>query len=129
MINDRQYGMANYYDMLSAGTSGTYRDLIENISKHPVMGQYLSSLRNAKSNGVVSPDENYAREVMQLFSIGLVHLHEDGSLKLSSGGLPIPTYDQTDISEMARVFTGWSFSVINSPNTSPISSPGTSLLM
>ncbi len=124
-INGRHYGMAHYYDMLKAGASGTYRDLIEDISKHPIMGQYLSSLRNAKANGVVSPDENYAREIMQLFSIGLVHLHEDGSLKLSPEGLPIPTYDQSDISAMARVFTGWSFSVVNSPWNSPNIVPNT----
>ena len=125
VINNRQYGMANYYDMLNAGASGTYRDLIGNISRHPVMGQYLSALRNAKSDGVVSPDENYAREIMQLFSIGLVHLHEDGSLKLSSAGLPVPTYDQDDISELARVFTGWSFSVLNSLNRSSTIVPNT----
>lgn len=125
VIDNRQYGMANYYDMLKNSTSGTYRDLLENVSKHPIMGQYLSSLRNAKSDGLIAPDENYAREIMQLFSIGLVHLHEDGSLKLSPEGIPIPTYNQSDISEMARVFTGWSFSLRNSPNDSPNIIPNT----
>ncbi|MDB6078245.1 MAG: hypothetical protein JWO82_1992, partial [Akkermansiaceae bacterium] len=71
------------------------------------------------------PDENYAREVMQLFSIGLVQLHPDGSLKLDAAGLPLPTYTQTDIGEMARVFTGWSFSVINSPSASNTVVPNT----
>ena len=118
VIDRRQYGMANYYDLLATGVDGSYRDLLENVSKHPVMGQYLSSLRNGKATAEVSPDENYAREVMQLFSIGLINLHEDGSLKLASTGLPIPTYGQDDISAMARIFTGWGFAVKNDPTHS-----------
>eukprot|EP00112_Aurelia_sp_Birch-Aquarium-sp1_P004100 Seg14652.3 transcript_id=Seg14652.3/GoldUCD/mRNA.D3Y31 product="hypothetical protein" protein_id=Seg14652.3/GoldUCD/D3Y31 len=134
VIDNRHYGMANYYDRLKENPTDaaraknafkTYREMIEDVSKHPIMGQYLSSLRNAKADGVNSPDENYAREVMQLFSIGLVHLHEDGSLKLSAEGRPLPTYDQVDISAMARVFTGWSFSVYNNPSTSSTVVPNT----
>ncbi len=124
IVGDRHYGHAHYYDMLKDGAFASYRDLLEDVSTHPIMGQYLSHLRNSKAvldnNGdvIVSPDENYAREIMQLFSIGLVQLHEDGSLKLGSSGLPQPTYLQDDISAMARVFTGWSFAKINSPSTS-----------
>lgn len=124
IIDSRHYGQAHYYDMLKNGAFGSYRDLIEAVSTHPIMGQYLSHLRNSKEitddfgNVIVSPDENYARELMQLFSIGLVHLHEDGSLKVNSAGLPDPTYTQDDISAMSRVFTGWSFSKVNSPSTS-----------
>jgi uncharacterized protein (DUF1800 family) len=116
-VSTRHYGAAHYYDLLAAHANGNFRDLIEEVSKSPMMGAYLSSLKNQKAvydpvTGVplVSPDENYAREVMQLFSIGLVQLHPDGSLKLGSSGLPIPTYTNADVTELARVFTGWSFS-------------------
>ena len=124
LIMDRSYGAASYYDMLRTNASGSYRNLLEGVSTHPMMGYYLSHLRNSKAtydtggNVVTSPDENYAREIMQLFSIGLVQLHPDGSLKLGSNGLPITAYTQTDITEMARVFTGWSFSQRNSPSNS-----------
>lgn len=109
-------GAANYYDMIKRGAFGPYLALLTDVSKHPIMGQYLSHLQNqmeiVDTNGtvIVSPDENYAREVMQLFSIGLAQLLPDGSLKLGPDSLPIATYDQTDITELARVFTGWSFS-------------------
>lgn len=123
LVYERSYGSANYYDMLCSRGTGTYRSLLEGVATHPMMGWYLSHLQNQKAvitNGVVvvSPDENFAREIMQLFSIGLVKLHPDGSLKLGPDGLPIPTYGQADITEMARVFTGWSFSKYNSPSTS-----------
>jgi uncharacterized protein (DUF1800 family) len=123
-ILNRAYGTANYYDMLKTGAFGGYRQILEGVSLHPIMGQYLSHLKNQKAsldiNGVpvTSPDENYAREIMQLFSIGLVQLHPDGGLKLGANGLPIPTYSQNDIAEMARVFTGWSFSKRNNPSAS-----------
>ncbi|MCU0796328.1 MAG: DUF1800 family protein [Akkermansiaceae bacterium] len=107
--------VASYYDMLQGHAFGNYRELLEGVTLDPNMGQYLSHLRNQKaqvSGGVTlsSPDENYAREIMQLFSIGLVGLHPDGTLILGADGLPVPTYDQEDITEIARVFTGWSFS-------------------
>jgi len=119
-LNNNQEALAHYYDLLAAGAFGNFRQLLEDVSLSPVMGVYLSHLRNAKANAALGtlPDENYAREIMQLFSIGLVQLQPDGTLKLDSGGLPIPTYDQTTISETARVFTGWSFynTVINDNN-------------
>ncbi|MES2598294.1 MAG: DUF1800 family protein [Verrucomicrobiota bacterium] len=110
------YGAANYWDMLASGAFGKYRTLLENVSLNPMMGVYLTSVANratyesSPGSGLfISPDENYAREIMQLFSIGLVLRHPDGSLQLSSEGLPIPTYDNNDIMELARVFTGFSF--------------------
>lgn len=121
-VFERSYGASHYYDMLLTKSSSTYSDLLRSVSIHPMMGQYLSHLRNQKATfgtggiPLTSPDENYAREIMQLFSIGLVQLHPDGSLKLGGDGLPIPTYTQNDITEMARVFTGWSFSKRNSPS-------------
>ncbi len=124
VILARPYGAAHFYDMLRSGSSGSYRDLLEGVARHPIMGQYLSLLRGEKGvldgdgNVIVFPDENFAREVMQLFSIGLAEQHPDGSLKLGPGGLPIPTYDLEDVTEISRALTGWSFGTVNSPETS-----------
>ena len=112
-VLDRHYGCANYWDMLADGAFGKYRTLLEQVTYSPMMGIYLSHMANratydAGGGLTVSPDENYAREIMQLFSIGLVLRHPDGSLVLNTDGLPIATYDQTDITELARVMTGWS---------------------
>lgn len=109
-VQTKHYGAAAYWDMLAENGFGKYRDILEKITHHPMMGIYLSHLRNRAtyvSGGVtISPDENYAREIMQLFSIGLVLRHPDGSLVLGEDGLPVPTYDNTDITELARVLTG-----------------------
>jgi uncharacterized protein (DUF1800 family) len=109
-VQSRHYGAANYWDMLANNAFGKYRTILENVTYSPMMGIYLSHLRNRAqyvSGGVtIFPDENYAREIMQLFSIGLVLRHPDGSLVLDAGGLPIPTYDNDDIAELARVMTG-----------------------
>ncbi|HVJ45934.1 MAG TPA: DUF1800 family protein, partial [Luteolibacter sp.] len=116
VVNRYSEGAANYHDILANASTGRYRALLRSVSLSPVMGTYLSHLRNEKTtfdtsgNPLISPDENYAREIMQLFSIGLVQLHPDGSLKLDANASPVPTYTQTDIAELARVFTGWSFS-------------------
>ncbi|WP_457675516.1 DUF1800 domain-containing protein [Thiolapillus sp.] len=101
-------GIADYYDMLARNAFGNYRDLLMDVSRHPMMGRYLSYLGNAKSANGSHPDENYAREIMQLFSIGLEQLHPDGTPILDNDGHPLPTYSQQDIMELARVFTGWS---------------------
>lgn len=114
----RPWAVADYSDMLRANAFGPYKTLLTDVSTHPAMGFYLSHLKNrmqtvetVAGEEIVrfSPDENYAREIMQLFSIGLVRLHPDGTLKISSDGLPTRTYSQDDISELARVFTGWNF--------------------
>lgn len=101
-------GLADYYDQLYHNAFGNYRDLIEDVTLHPAMGFYLSHLNNEKSNEELNihPDENYAREVMQLFSIGLYELNMDGSLVLDENDAPIPTYDNDDIKEFAKIFTG-----------------------
>lgn len=123
-VKNYSQGAANYFDTLQAGAFGNYSPLLNSVSLHPIMGEYLSHLKNQKevldSNGnvVAFPDENYAREIMQLFSIGLFELHPDGTLKLDASGLPIPTYTQTDIAELARVFTGLSYSKYT-PSTNP----------
>jgi uncharacterized protein (DUF1800 family) len=102
--------VAAWLDMLGDKGLGSYRDLLETVSRHPLMGQYLSHLRNQKADPKTGrvPDENYAREVMQLFSIGLVALNADGSAR-SDGSKPLETYDQADIAGLAKVFTGWSW--------------------
>jgi uncharacterized protein (DUF1800 family) len=102
-------GAANYYDIMVNGAFGNFRDVLEQVSLSPIMGIYLSSLRNAKAAGGTTPDENYAREVMQLFTIGLNELNPDGTLRLDPNGQPIPTYNQDTIVQMAKVFTGWSY--------------------
>ncbi len=114
LFNDSR-GIANYHDMLAEHAFGNFRDLLESVTLNPMMGQYLSMLRNEKANPALNirPDENYAREIMQLFSIGLVELNLDGSVQLDGNGDPIPTYDQDDIKELARVFTGWTYGLAN----------------
>lgn len=104
------YATSNYYDMLLRGAFGNFRELLRDVTLHPSMGVYLSHLNNAKSNpeNATFPDENYAREVMQLFSIGLFELNIDGTEELA-GGVPIATYDNATIAEFAKVFTGLSF--------------------
>jgi uncharacterized protein (DUF1800 family) len=107
--NNMTEPVAHYNDILANNAFGNFRTLLEQVTLSPVMGLYLSHLRNEKATATTNPDENYAREVMQLFSIGLIQLQPDGTLKLDTDGLPIPTYNQNTITEMAKVFTGWAF--------------------
>ena len=111
ILNGRPYSMASYYDILAENAFGNYRDLIEEVTLHPAMGVYLSMLGNEKPNPALNirPDENYAREVMQLFSIGLVELNQDGTERTDAQGNAIPTYDQAIIEGFAHVFTGWTY--------------------
>ncbi|MCC9600684.1 DUF1800 domain-containing protein [Stieleria sp. JC731] len=104
-------GMANFHDMLIAGTQSTYRELLEEVTYHPCMGVWLSSIRNRKANLSQGryPDENYAREIMQLFSIGLYEMYQDGRLKVNDNGELIATYDNYQIKELARLFTGFRY--------------------
>lgn len=104
---DKDDGLARYYDLLVEHSFGNFRELLRAVARSPMMGIYLSYLGNRKASGNVHPDENFAREVMQLFTIGLYELNQDGTRKLRDGR-PIPTYSQQDITAMARVFTGWS---------------------
>jgi uncharacterized protein (DUF1800 family) len=100
-----------YLDMLATHGLGSYRDLLEGVSLHPLMGAYLSHIRNMKgdvSTGRV-PDENYAREVMQLFSLGVHALNVDGTTQMRNG-LPVEVYTTADITGLAKVFTGFSLS-------------------
>ncbi len=109
-VGDNARGVAGYLDMLGEHGFGNYRTLLEQVARHPMMGIYLSHLRNQKEDPARGrvPDENFAREVMQLFSIGLKELNPDGSLKLVNGAAA-DTYTHDDIAGLAKVFTGWSW--------------------
>lgn len=109
MLDIEHEGTTIYYDLLVDRAFGNYRDLLEDVTLSPMMGTYLSMIRNRKPDPETGhePDENYAREVMQLFSVGLSMTHMDGTLKLDPEGLPVPTYTQADTVGLAHVFTGW----------------------
>jgi uncharacterized protein (DUF1800 family) len=107
-VSEHRRGVASYLDTLGRQAFGNYRDLLEAVTLHPMMGLFLSHLRNQKESGNRVPDQNYAREVMQLFSIGLYQLNPDGTLALSNGQ-PVETYGQDDIVGLSRVFTGFSW--------------------
>ena len=104
----RGFGNSSYYDILYKGSFGNFRDILMNVTLHANMGVYLSHFSNGKEDlGLgTSPDENYAREIMQLFTIGLYQLNNDGTPKTDEYGELIPTYNIKDIQEMSRVFTG-----------------------
>ena len=105
------HAFAHYWDTLVKHAFGNWRDLLEAVTLHPAMGYYLNTKGNQKENLVTGrlPDENYAREVMQLFTIGLNQLMPDGSVRRDVGGNPIDSYTQADVSNLARVFTGYDF--------------------
>ncbi|MES2739802.1 MAG: DUF1800 domain-containing protein [Pseudomonadota bacterium] len=107
-VNTLPRGTTAYYDMLAKNAFGNFRTLLEGVALHPAMGRYLSHLHNEKEAPTRSPDENFAREIMQLMSIGLYQLNPDGSLKLSDGK-PIETYTHDDVAGLAKVFTGFSW--------------------
>ena len=111
VLGNNPLGLSNYYDTLLVHSFGNYRDLLRAVTLHPAMGFYLSHVNNAKTdpNANTFPDENYAREVMQLFTIGLYELNADGTRKLDADGRPIPTYDNTDIREFSKIFTGLAY--------------------
>jgi len=111
-ISNAQYGISGYYDMLAELAFGDFRTLLGRVTLHPIMGIYLSMLRNEKADPArnIRPDENFAREVLQLFTIGLDELAADGSVRLDGEGEPIPTYDQETVEQFAKVFTGWNLS-------------------
>src|SRR5581483_6384751 len=104
-------GLAYYYDILVKDAFGNYRQLLEDVTLSPAMGVYLNMMGNRRADlsQNLHPDENYAREINQLFSIGLVMLNNDGTVKLDGTGHPIPTYTQSVITNVAHVFTGWNW--------------------
>ncbi len=111
-LQSHGWGTADFYDIFVTHAFGNYRDILQDVTLHPCMGFYLSHLNNPRAipDENIHPDENYAREIMQLFSIGLYELNLDGSRKKDNDGNDIPTYTQEDITELAKVFTGLSVS-------------------
>ncbi len=110
-LSNRSDGLTSYYDTLADNAFGNFRTLLEAVTLHPTMGYFLNMQGNAKGDLTTGlhPNENYGREIMQLFSIGLNRLWPDGTLVLDSKGNLVATYDQTSIGGMARVFTGWTW--------------------
>lgn len=103
--------MSTYMDVLNKHAFGNYRELLEAVSLNPAMGYYLNMMGSEKEDtkNRKAPNENYAREVLQLFSIGLAQLNPDGSRKLGADGKPLPTYDEDTVKGFAQAFTGWHF--------------------
>ena len=105
------FALSDYYDMLARDAFGDFRQLMQDVTLHPAMGVYLNMLGNQKPDDAtnIRPDENYARELMQLFTVGLVQLNLDGTVKTDAQGQPIPTYDQSVVEGFAHVYTGWNY--------------------
>lgn len=110
----RNVAAAAYMDLLEKHAFGNFADLLKAVSLSPAMGAYLNMKGSVKASGTSAPDENYAREVMQLFTIGLYQLNPDGSRKLQNGK-PIETYQQADVSNLAAILTGWNFKSESDP--------------
>lgn len=117
-FGDEPYAFGSYYDIFLRHAFGNYRDILQEVTYHPAMGSYLTFLANPKSNPAnnVFPDENYSREIMQLFTIGLDSLNIDGSPVLIETSTPegpvyskIPTYNNEYIAEFSKIFTGLMF--------------------
>lgn len=109
-ITWRANNIASWWDMLNAKCFTTFRELLGSVTLHPAMGTYLNLAGSKKENSAGrQPDENYAREVMQLFSLGLYQLNIDGTEKTDGSGNKIPTYTQSDITNLARALTGWNY--------------------
>ena len=113
-LNDIGEGLSHFYDLLAKNGFGNFRDLLTDVTLNPSMGFFLSHFNNPKTDlqNMIFPDENYAREVMQLFTIGLYELNPDGTRKKDVNGNDIPTYGQNDIKGLAKVFTGLSGSAL-----------------
>ena len=110
-LQNQVRGVASYYDTLGAGAFGNFRDLMEAVTFHPMMGVYLTHLKNLKEDPTTGrvPDLNYAREITQLFSVGEYKLNIDGSAQTGSDGRPAPAYKSADLEGLSQVFTGLSW--------------------
>ena len=103
------YGMGRYQQLFRDNAFGNYETILTRVSLSPVMGDYLNMVNNDKPSATVQPNENYARELLQLFSIGVWMLNEDGSQVRDAAGAPVPSYDQDTIEGFAHVLTGWTY--------------------
>jgi uncharacterized protein (DUF1800 family) len=102
---------APFEEMLMTDAFSNFRQILNDVTLSPTMGQFLDMANNSKANAnnTILPNENYAREVMQLFTVGTVQLNPDGSKQLDASNNPIPTYDQSTVANFAKVFTGWTY--------------------
>ncbi len=116
--NGRNYAMRHYQQNLRDRAFGNFYDLLVSVTLSPVMGDYLDMVNNNKANPAAgtNPNENYAREILQLFTIGLFELNPDGTLKRDAAGKPVPTYDLDEIEGFARAFTGWTYPTVPGAN-------------
>ncbi len=103
------YVMSRYQSIMFNNAFGNYQTLLSQVTLSPAMGNYLDAVNNDRASGTRVPNENYAREIMQLFSVGLEELNDDGSTINDAQGVPVPTYDQNTIKEFAKVFTGYTY--------------------
>jgi uncharacterized protein (DUF1800 family) len=113
------FATASYYDTLATDAFGNFRQLLQDVTLHPAMGVYLSMLGNRKPDAArnIRPDENYARELMQLFTVGLFELDNEGQPLHDAGGGRIATFEQADVESFAHVFTGWTYAGASSFTT------------
>ena len=118
-VSWRSHAVAAWWDLLAANAFGNYRSLLEGVTLNAAMGSYLNTRGNMKENAATgrAPDENYGREVMQLFTIGLNQLNLDGTEKRDASGNKLESYTQNDVTNIARLFTGWDFDQTQNVNT------------
>ncbi len=119
-LDNRVRGIAAYHDMLAEEAFGNYRNLLGRVTLNPMMGDFLSMRRNEKPDpeNNIQSDENYAREMMQLFTLGLNLLQMNGEAVFDNNGQAVPAYTQEDVVNLARVFTGWNYGDANSMRSS-----------
>jgi len=113
------YAMPSYWRIFRDNAFGSFRSIIKAVTLSPAMGAYLNMANNNKGDATkgTSANENYARELMQLFTLGLTQLHLDGSPMLDASGNPVPTYDQAEVTSQAKMLTGWTFAT--APGAAP----------
>ncbi len=111
----KPYAMSSYMDLLNRNAFGNFRTLLGEVTLHPAMGYYLNMIESEKDDAAkgIHPNENYAREVLQLFSIGLVELNADGSAKTGTNGKPVPSFSEEQVKGFAMAFSGWTFASQN----------------
>jgi uncharacterized protein (DUF1800 family) len=125
MLDGQPFALASYLDTLNKNAFGNFRQLLEDVTLHPAMGRYLDMMGSEREDVSTgrTPNENYAREILQLFSIGLYQLNQDGTLKRDAQGKPVPTYDQEEVKGFAMAFTGWNWGGNTDRNDSTWPSP------
>jgi uncharacterized protein (DUF1800 family) len=108
---ETMHGIGYYQQLLMNFAFANFRDLLQEVTLNPAMGEYLDMVNNPKPDPArgIEPNENYARELLQLFTIGEVELNADGTRRLDASGTPIPTYDQDTVENLARALTGWTY--------------------